>query len=223
MKKTILSIIMIMAVGLGLTAQENNDTATRELSKKEQKALEKKKKQKEDSIAHVEAVEAIKNGVYILFVDKTMGRKVYDDSRHLNFVIVENGKILIQTGSATSYSGNNNLGGITVMSEIVGDVKLEEKKNGEVKSSFKVVDNFLSGNVNVKLHKKGNYGEVSILHMKTGDHIVFFGNIVPFTPELASSGAIEVGRLFVSQGWDAFSLGKKHDVGSLMDYLSGAR
>ena len=45
MKKTILSIIMIMAVGLGLTAQENNDTATRELSKKEQKALEKKKKQ----------------------------------------------------------------------------------------------------------------------------------------------------------------------------------
>ena len=224
MNKKILSIIMIIAVclGIGATAQENTDTATRKLSKKELKAIKKKKKQQADSIAHIEAVDAIKNGVYILLVDKTMNKKIDDESRRLNFVIVENGKILVQTGVARSYHGNNNLGGLTVMSEVLGDIKLEEKKNGEVISKFRVMDNFLSGDVKVKLYKNNNYGEISILHLRTGDHITYFGNFVAFDPSMVGT-AIEVGKLYSSEGWDPFTLGLKHDAGSLMDYLTGRR
>ncbi|MBE6310285.1 MAG: DUF4251 domain-containing protein [Bacteroidales bacterium] len=222
MKKIILSIIMVLAVGISAIAQENTDTSTRKLSKKEQKELEKKKKAQEDSIAHADAVEAINNGVYILIVDKTMNKVIHEKDRRFNFIIVENDKILIQTGSELTYGGNNNLGGITIISNIVGDIKTEEKKNGQVNSKFRVIDEYLSGDVKVKLNKKSNYGEISVLDLKTGQNAIFLGYFLPFSQQLVGE-IIEIGKLFTPQGWDAFSLGKKRDVGSLMDYLTGAR
>ena len=213
---------MLFALCLGVTAKENSDNAESKLSKKEQKAIEKRKKEIQDSIAHADAVEAIKAGVYILITDQTMSRKLENEDRPYNFVIVENTKILVQTGKARTHTGNNNLGGLTIMSDIVGDIKVEEKKNGEVKSKFRVIDEYLSGDINVKLDKKGNYGEINILDLKTGQYVTFLGNFLPFEPSLVGT-AIEIGRLFTPEGWNAFSLGTKHDAGSLMDYLSGAR
>lgn len=205
-----------------LSAQETNDTTTRKLSKKELKALEKKRKQQNDSIAHIEAVEAIKKGVYILIMDKTMNKKLDLEDRQVNFIIVENNKILVQTGKARQYTGNNNLGGITIISEIVGDIDIQEKKNGEIKSKFKIVDEFLSGNVDVKLYKNDNYGEIGILHAPSGNYMTYFGNIIPFDPSMVGS-TIEIGKLYTHQGWDAFSLGKNRDVGVFMDYFTGRR
>ncbi len=217
-----LMLLVAMLCMCTLSAQEIGDTTARGLSKKELKALEKRKKQQADSIAHADATEAIKKGVYILIVDKTMNGKLDVEDRPLNFVIVENNKILLQTGKARHYSGNNNLGGITMISEIVGEKKLQEKKNGEVRCEFKIVDEFLSGNMKVKLYKNNNYGEIGILHTKTGNYITYFGNILPFTPSMVGS-VIEVGKLFTHEGWDAFSIGKNRDVGVLMDYLTGRR
>lgn len=213
---------MILAVGLCAAAQDTVDNPTRELTKKEKKAIEKRNKEIKDSIAHEDAIKAIQDSVYILLVDKTMERNIDDESRALNFVIVEKNKMLVQTGQARTYTGNNNLGGITVMTEIVGDVKTEVKKNGEVNSKFKVKDTFLSGDVRVKLYKKGNYGEVNILHTKSGQHITYFGNFVPFKQSMVGS-AIEVGKLYVPGAWDPFTMGDKRDVGVLMDYLTGKR
>lgn len=205
-----------------LSAQEiiSNYSINSKLSKKELKALKKKKKQQADSIAHAEASEAIKKGVYILIMDKRMSYKINLEDRKLNFIIVENGKMLLQTGTALSYSGNNNLGGITIISEIAGDIEIKEKKNGEIKSKFKLVDDYLSGNVNVKLYKEDNYGEIGILENSTGEYLSYSGYIIPFDPALVGS-TIEVGKLFTPEGWNAFSLGKNRDVGVLMDYFRG--
>ena len=96
------------------------------------------------------------------------------------------------------------------------------KKNGEVRSEFRVIDEYLSGDVNVKLDKKGNYGEINILDIKSGKYVTYFGNFLPFTPDMAGS-VIEIGKLYTAEGWDAFSIGKNRDVGVLMDYLTGVR
>lgn len=222
MKKTIITLITILAACITMQAEEVADKTTRELTKKEQKAIEKRKKEIQDSIAHDDAVAAIENEVYILITDKTMSRKLNEEDRRLNFVIVEGNKILIQTGTATTYTGNNNLGGITLLADIVGEKKVEKKKNGEVKSEFRVIDEYLSGDVNVKLDKKGNYGEINILDIKSGKYVTYFGNFLPFTPDMAGS-VIDIGKLYTAEGWDAFSIGKNRDVGVLMDYLTGAR
>ena len=222
MKKTIISLITILAACTAMQAQDVTDNTTRELTKKEQKAIDKRKKEIQDSIAHADAVEAIQNEVYILITDKTMSRKLNDEDRRLNFVIVEGNKILIQTGMAKTFTDNNNLGGITILTDIVGDKKVELKKNGEVRSEFRVIDEYLSGDVNVKLDKKGNYGEINILDIKSGKYVTYFGNFLPFTPDMAGS-VIEIGKLYTAEGWDAFSIGKNRDVGVLMDYLTGVR
>lgn len=225
MKKIILCLSLLWGLGLianAMTTDAGQVSAQQidlsKMSKKERKAYEKRQKEIQDSTAHAEAITAIKSGTYLLIVDKTMKRKMTPGDSRRNFFLVENGKILVQSGRDGSTSGSNNLGGFTVISEIVGDVKIEEKKNGEVKSEFKLVSEYLSGKVNVKLDKKTNYGEIGILQSGSGQYAVMFGHIIPFDQSLVGS-VIDVGKLFVPEGWDPFTLGAKRDVGVLMDYV----
>lgn len=219
--KKILILVMFL-LGLGVYANANNEVDLSKMSKKERKAYEKRQKEIQDSTVHAEAVEAIKNRVFLLIVDKTMKRVMTPEDSRRNFFLMENGKIMVQSGRAGATTGNNNIGGYSVITEIVGDVKFEEKKNGEVKCEFNVVNEYLSGKVNIKLDKKTNYGEIGILQNGSGQYAIMFGHIVPFDPSLVGP-VIEIGKLFTAESWDAFSLGAKRDVGVLSDYLSGTR
>ncbi len=228
MKKYLLNLVVLFGLlnPIGAIAQ-NDSTIVQEvkpenMSKKEYKEYVKKQKAKNDSIAHAEAVAAINKGLYLLIVDKTMKKTMTPEDSRRNFFLVENKKVMVQSGKAGESSGNNNMGGYSVISEIVGDIKTVEKKNGEVKSEFSLMSAYLSGKVNVKLDKKTNYGEVGILQSGNGQYAVMFGHIIPFEPSMVGS-IIEVGKLFTPDGWDPFTLGAKRDVGVLMDYISGRR
>lgn len=229
MKKIILCLSLLWGLGLianAMTTDAGQVSAQQidlsKMSKKERKAYEKRQKEIQDSTAHAEAVTAIKNKVFLLIVDKTMKKTMTPDDSRRNFFLMENDKIMVQSGKAGSTTGNNNMGGYSVISEVVGDVKIQEKKNGEVKCEFKVVDEYLSGKVNVKLDKKTNYGEIGILQNGNGQYAIMFGHIIPFDPSLVGP-VIEIGKLFTAEAWDAFSIGAKRDVGVLMDYLQGTR
>ncbi len=219
--KKILFFVMLL-LGLGVYANTNSEVDLSKMSKKERKAYEKRQKEIQDSTSHADAVNAIKNRVFVLIVDKTMKRKMTPEDSRRNFFLMENGKIMVQSGRAGSTTGNNNIGGYSVISEVVGDVKVQEKKNGELKCEFNVVNEYLSGKVNLKLDKKTNYGEIGILQSGTGQYAIMFGHIIPFDPSLVGP-VIEIGKLFTAEAWDAFSLGKNRDVGVLMDYLQGTR
>lgn len=220
MRKVLFFVMLLL--GLGVYANTNTEVDLSKMSKKERKAYEKRQKEIQDSTVHAEAVAAIKNRVFLLVVDKTMKRIMTPEDSRRNFFLMENGKIMVQSGRAGSTTGNNNMGGYSVISEIVGDVKIDEKKNGEVKCEFKVVDEFLSGRVNVKLDKKTNYAEIGILQNGNGQYAIMFGHIIPFDPSLVGP-VIEIGKLFTAENWDAFSIGAKRDVGVLSDYMSGNR
>ena len=98
MKKTILSIIAIVVALITMTAQASSEAYPQELSKKEQKELEKKKKAQEDSIAHAEAVNAIKNGSYILITERIYPLNIATNGQKINFVIFDKDRALCSEG-----------------------------------------------------------------------------------------------------------------------------
>lgn len=202
MKTYVFLLALIMGLGIpanagGLEYSEcvADSAVLAQMTKKERKAYEKKQERLRDSVAHVEAMEAIKSGNYILLVDKTRWYKLTTAERSLNFFIVKNGQVVLQTGRAGVSRGSNRLGGYTGMSHIVGDVEIEEAKSGALKSEFKVVSPFLSGNVFVKLDDNSNYGEVGIQYAKGGHrgrgYDYLMGFILPYNDEIVE--ALQVG------------------------------
>lgn len=223
MKKTMLTIVAIMVAFFTMTAYAGETAAPQELSKKELKELEKKKKMMEDSAAHADAAKALKEGSYILIVDKLYPLNVSPNNTKVNFVIVDQGKFTMQTGREKAFGGNNHLGGITITAAIKDNVKTEEKKNGEVKSQFSVTDEYLAGKVSVKLDKKDNYGEVTLIELKSGTDVTFAGHILPYSASMVESGAIQMGKSFIPDPLQGFGKGSKSDATVIMNFLNGSK
>ena len=224
MKKIFVSLMMIFAMGVSsIAVQASNNPAPQELSKKEQKELEKKQKAQKDSIAHAEAVKAIKDGAYILITERIFPLNVKVNNQVTNnFVIVDKDKITLQTGLDKAFGGNNHQGGITINASITGNVKVEEKKNGEVRVKFNVTDEYLTGKIDIKLDKKDNYGEITVLEMKTGTDVTFSGKIIPFSQSMVGS-AIQVGKSFLPDPTQGFGKGGKSDTELIMKFLNGSK
>lgn len=240
MKSVIFSLMF--AVGCILTSVEcyaindsiqGQQTVSGSVLNKLTKENIKKIKAVNDSIAHAEALTAIKDGTFIMIVDKTMDTSFIRADRRYNFFLVENNKILVQNGYNDRNDGNNKHGGYTIPSDIVSEISITEEDGKDVKCEFRLLGEYLSGDVKIKLDKKSSFAEINILQngnsgdervamLRSGNKTVLFGNIIPFDASLIGD-VIEIGREYVPEGWDPFTLGKKRDVGSLMDYLQGTR
>lgn len=238
MKIVVFSIFILIGVLNPLGIHAINDsisvmqTISNNISPKERKEYINKIKAVNDSIAHVEAITAMKDGAFILIAEKTMDTSFISADRRYNFFLVENNKIIVQSGFSDIFGGNNKYGGYTIPSDIVSDISVIEKDNGEVNCDFKLLGEYLSGEVHVKLDKKGSFAEIIILQngssgdekvemLKSGSKTVMFGNIIPFDASLIGD-AIEMGRLYVPEGWDPFTLGKRRDVGTMMNYTGNS-
>lgn len=238
MKIVVFTIFILIGVlnPLGIHAVNDSisvmQTISNNISSKERKEYINKIKAVNDSIAHVEAITAMKDGAFILIAEKTMETSFISADRRYNFFLVENNKIIVQSGFSDIDGGNNKYGGYTIPSDIVSDISVIEKDNGEVNCDFKLLGEYLSGEVHVKLDKKGSFAEIIILQngssgdekvemLKSGSKTVMFGNIIPFDASLIGD-AIEMGRLYVPEGWDPFTLGKRRDVGTMMNYTGNS-
>ncbi|MBE6310293.1 MAG: DUF4251 domain-containing protein [Bacteroidales bacterium] len=222
MKKTILSIIAIVVALITMTAQASSEAYPQELSKKEQKELEKKKKAQEDSIAHAEAVNAIKNGSYILITERIYPLNIATNGQKINFVIFDKEQLTLQTGVIGAAGGNNLLGGITITAALKDKPKIEEKKNGQVNSSFSVTDEYIAGKVKVSLDKKDNYAEISLLEIKSGSKVSFAGRIIPFSQSMVGS-AIQMGKPFIPDPTQGFGKGGRNDANLIISFLNGSK
>lgn len=239
MKSAILSIMVLAMSLMSLRVHAANDSIQAHSSvsntvlNKLTKENIKKIKAVNDSIAHVEAMTAIKDGAFIMIVDKTMDTSFIRADRRYNFFLVENNKILVQNGYNDKNDGNNKHGGYTIPSEIVSEISIIEEEGKDVKCEFRILGEYLSGEVKIKLDKESSFAEINILQnggsgdervamLKSGSKTVLFGNIIPFDASLIGD-VIEIGREYVPEGWDPFTLGARRDVGSLMDYLQGTR
>lgn len=194
--KMFMAAIACFAVSATALAQETVDLE--KMSKEERKAYE----AKQDSIEHVTAVEALKNGNWMLIVEQRDSKILSEREKLVNFLIVENGEVvLFQTGSESS-SGNNTLGGVTVDSKLKTDkTKIEEKKNGEVKAKYEGTGTYMSCRLNVKIAKEDGYTEVSLSDNRCGAYVDLRGTLYPL-----NKAKVRVGKMFVPVGrekWNA--------------------
>lgn len=203
-------ILMSLLLGLGfpviassmrVSTSQNATVDVSKMSSKERKAYEKRQKEIKDSIDHVQAVESIKSGNFIMLVERrdSIEMKTAGEKR-INVLIVENNKdVLFQSGVENSTTGNNNMGGVTVDTEITKIGKIEEKKNGEVKCRYDIMGIYLAGRINLKLNKKDNYAEIGITNNKDGAFYDLSGVILPYDKN-GIAREIKIGRKFVPDG-----------------------
>ena len=106
----------VIASSMRVSTSQNATVDVSKMSSKERKAYEKRQKEIKDSIDHVQAVESIKSGNFIMLVERrdSIEMKTAGEKR-INVLIVENNKdVLFQSGVENSTTGNNNMGGVTV-------------------------------------------------------------------------------------------------------------
>lgn len=218
MKKLMMFLVALVSLAVTASAVSVSEVDLSKMSKKERKEYEKRQQEIKDSTDHANAVAAIKSGNFILLVERRDSIEMNAREKLINFLLVENGKnVTFQTGTDMSSSGNNNLGGITVPTEIIKTGKLEEKKNGEVKCKYDIMEAYLSGKMNLKLNKKDNFAEIGITNNADGSFYGLMGVILPYDKE-GIGREIKIGKSFVPDG-RGLSSNFKGNMGRLSDYI----
>lgn len=210
-----------VAFAVTASAVSTDEVDLSKMSKKERKEYEKRQKFVRDSTDHANAVTAVKSGTFILLVERRDSMKMNEREKLINFLLVENGKdVTFQTGEDLSSSGNNNLGGITISTEIIKTGNIEEKKNGELKCKYDIMASYLSGKMNLKLGKTGNYAEIGITNNSDGTFYGLQGVLLPYDKD-GIAKEIKIGKSFVPNG-RGLSSSFKGDMGRLSDYIKFA-
>ncbi len=218
MKKLMMFLVALVSLAVTASAVSVSEVDLSKMSKKERKEYEKRQQAIKDSTDHANAVAAIKSGNFILLVERRDFIEMNAREKLINFLLVENGKdVTFQTGTDMSSSGNNNLGGITVPTEIIKTGDLEEKKNGEVKCKYDIMATYLSGKMNLKLNKKDNFAEIGITNNADGSFYSLMGVILPYDKE-GIGREIKIGKSFVPNGRGLGS-NFKGNMGRLSDYI----
>ncbi len=184
MKKVLfLTTMMLFSVLVTTFAQTSKEAraARREALKKERqerRALE----AQQDSVAYFKAVEALKNGSFVLEANNVsfpngITRFV---SSNTNYVQVDNGDGIVQTAfSNFAYiPGPNGLGGVTVEGNVSG-VQLREDKHGNYYYNYTIQGMSISATVYITLTGGTNQASVRISPNFNNNTLTMMGILVP--------------------------------------------
>ena len=158
------------------------DLNTKELTKKEKKAIEKRNREIKDSLQHSQAVVAMQKGYYVLMADRIMikGHAFMNPMSNTNFVLVQGDKAVIQLAANNGRIGLNGMGGITVEGHINGMKGGESNKKGEVTYQFGVSGPAVSAQVSITLYKDDNQAVAIVSPNYWSGNLTVYGRIVPY-------------------------------------------
>lgn len=178
--KRIIFLLMVSIVGFSIIYSQ--DLNTKELSKKEKKAIEKRKREIVDSLEHKEAIAAMQKGYYVLMADRIMikGRAYMSPTSNMNFILVQGDKAVIQLAANNGRSGLNGMGGITVEGNVTGLKGGEADKKGEITYSFGVTGPAVSAQVQITLYKDDNQAMAIVSPNFWSGTMTVYGKIVPY-------------------------------------------
>lgn len=183
--KKVLFLTALLLLGFTVTtlAQTSKEAraARRELLKKKreaQKALE----AQQDSISFFKAIEALKNGAFVLEADYVTfpnGITRYVSST-TNYVQVDNGDGIVQTAfSNFAYSpGPNGLGGVTVEGNVSG-IEMKTDKDGNYFYSYTIQGAAISANIFITLTGGTNQASVQISPNFNNNNMTMMGRLLP--------------------------------------------
>ena len=177
---TTLLLFVITVTTFAQTSKEERE-ARREALKKEREARKVLEAQ-QDSVAYLQAVEAMKAGAFVLEADNVSFPNgiVRYVSSNTNYVQVDNGKGIVQTAfSNFAYNpGPNGLGGITVEGTISG-LQMKEDKDGNFYYNYTIQGVAISATVFITLTGGTNQASVTISPNFNNNNMTMMGRLVP--------------------------------------------
>ena len=161
--------------------RKQREEAKREAWKKERqekKALE----TQQDSVAYVQAVEALKSGSFVMEADNVVFRNgiVRYVSSNTNYVEMNEGQGIIQT-AFTNFEYNwspNGLGGVTVQGN-ANKPSMKQDKNGNVYYNYSINGTAVSATVSIILTGGTNQASVTISPNFSGNTLTMNGYLLP--------------------------------------------
>ena len=184
MKKVLfLTTLLLLSFTVTTFAQTSKEAraARREALKKEREARKALEAQ-QDSLAYFKAVEALKEGAFVLEADNVTfpnGITRYVSS-NTNYVQVDNGEGVVQT-AFTNFAfnpGPNGLGGVTVEGAI-SDLKMKEDKDGNYFYSYTIQGIAISATVFITLTGGTNQASVNISPNFNNNNMTMTGVLLP--------------------------------------------
>ena len=187
MKKTITLILLCLgltgSVGLAQTLEQVTGVPQHE-TKAEKKAREKRLQAIADSLAFVDASNAIDINYFVITADRISlgkrGRTIQSPDESTNFIMVQGNEATIQlVPRYSSHSGFNGLGGITVEGLITG-AKKETTKNGDLSYHFSVNGAAVSAQVTITVFRDSNKAEAYITPNFNSQRMTIYGPLIPY-------------------------------------------
>lgn len=183
--KKVLFLTTLLLLGFAVTtfAQSGKETrAERREALKKERAERRALEARQDSVAYFKAVEAMKNGAFVLEANNVtfpngITRFV---SATTNYVQVDNGEGIIQTAfNNFAYTpGPNGLGGVTVQGNISG-LKMSEDKDGNIFYSYTIQGIAISATVFITLTGGTNQAGVQISPNFNNNNMTMTGYLLP--------------------------------------------
>ena len=170
--------------------RKQREDAKREAWKKERqekKALE----AQQDSVSYVQAINALKNGSFVLEADNVVFRNgiMRFVSSNTNYVEVNDGQGIIQT-AFTNFVYNwspNGLGGVTVQGNVNG-ISMRQDKDGNVYYNYGINGIAVSATVSIVLTGGTNQASVTINPNFSGNTLTMNGYLVPYNESSVFQG-----------------------------------
>ena len=177
---TTLLLFCMIVTTYAQTSKEERE-ARREALKKEREARKALEAQ-QDSVAYLQAIEAMKAGAFVLeadYVSFPNGIVRYVSS-NTNYVQVDNGKGIVQTAfSNFVYNpGPNGLGGVTVEGTISG-LQMKDDKDGNYYYNYTIQGIAISASVFITLTGGTNQASVMISPNFNNNNMTMTGRLLP--------------------------------------------
>ena len=181
-KVLFLTALLLVGCTMVMNAQtrKQREDAKREAWKQqrqEKKALE----LQQDSVSYYQAIEALKNGSFVLEADNVVFRNgiMRFVSSNTNFVSVNDGTGTVQTAFNNFVYSPNGIGGVTVQGSVSG-ITMKQDKDGNVFYNCSIQGTAISATLFIVLTGGTNQASVTVNPNFSGNNLTMNGYLVPF-------------------------------------------
>ncbi len=152
-------------------------------TKQDQKAREKRLKERVDSLGHAKAAAALERGYWVLLADRiNVGYTGYTAAGlngNSNFIFQQAGEGMIQTAFNQASPGLNGMGGMTLQGNVSG-VKMSVDKKGNIHYAYSIFSQDISAQVDITVYAGTDYAQAIVEPTFSGPRITVSGRLVPY-------------------------------------------
>jgi hypothetical protein len=184
MKRTLFLGMILLFLGSSVVSAQSTRKEREEAWRKERAERRKQEKALEviqDSVAYAKALEAFKQGAWVLEADNLlfMNGIVRYVSSSTNYVSVDDGNGVIQTAFSNFVYSPNGLGGVTLQG-LVSGVSMNLDQDGNAYYNCSIMGAGVSATLNLTLTGGTNQASIYISPNFNGNTLTMNGSLVPY-------------------------------------------